>query len=88
MTDRDIPCIPEGYLLGLYARLKTKQVTTRFIDLVLIISKSQITRNWKSAKGPNYKVWLKELEKWAEAEGALLHREAKRGQRKIEFVSE
>ena len=78
-TDRDIGHSPWECVLGMIPRPGTSKVTSRFIDLALIVAKLQITRQWKCRTGPKWGAWTKELLKWARAEGIALHRTMNRG---------
>ena len=68
-----------------FHRPAPKKAVNRFIDPALLIAKQQITRYWKSRKGPSFEVWQSERIKWAKAGSEILQSEAARGLRKPEL---
>ena len=49
-----------------------------------MLAKREIARNWKSKFGPKVISWRGELLRWADCEGAVLMREAKKGRGSVE----
>ncbi|KAJ1115951.1 hypothetical protein NDU88_004171 [Pleurodeles waltl] len=52
------------------------------MDLALALEKRRITKSWKSARGPSFIEWEKDVTKWAGAEGHTLRKEDSNGIRR------
>lgn len=57
------------------ARMK---ITSKFIDLGLILAKREITMYWKSVKGASVVRWRAGFLRWARSEGTLRLQQARR----------
>lgn len=79
---RQLTHMVEICLLGLFPRLKAKQVGSRFVDLALVLARRQIARSWKTTTGPSVIVWEKTVDDWARVEERAIQREEARGIRK------
>mgnify|MGYP002804572179 CR=1 FL=1 len=77
ITLRDNPCTPGHCLLHWFPHTPKNKITSKFLDLALILAAREITRNWKSRLGPQIGTWVRELIKWASCEGVALMRESK-----------
>ena len=86
ITLREIPCTPAYCLLHWFPRSIKYKVTSRFIDLALILAKREITRNWKARTGTTVLLRKREFIRWADCEGAGLMREAKMGRGNIDMA--
>ncbi|KAJ1154890.1 hypothetical protein NDU88_007633 [Pleurodeles waltl] len=70
LSTRDEACI-----LGLFHRGKQYKVTSRFIDLGLLLAKQLITRRWEMPDPSALPSWTQSLLVWSQAESTVLHRE-------------
>ncbi|XP_078502484.1 uncharacterized protein LOC144757098 [Lissotriton helveticus] len=67
-------------LLHWFPHTPKTRVTSKFIDMGLILAKREITRRWKARVGPTGAKWRTEFLKWAEGESTLRYQLARRQQ--------
>ncbi|KAJ1110459.1 hypothetical protein NDU88_007810 [Pleurodeles waltl] len=82
VMDESVELSPAYFLLGLYPLNRIAKVRMRFMDLVLLLAKHQLTRRWKSPHAPSLLSWKDEVLHWSQAESATLRREEYRGLRR------
>lgn len=70
ITDRRLEFDVSTCLLHWFPHTTKTKVTSKFIDLGLLLAKREIT-HWKSQEGPSIRRWKVELVKWAESEGTI-----------------
>ena len=75
ITERAIPCTPLSCLLHDFSHTAKNKTTSKFLDLALVLALREITRNWKSKRGPQCNKWRDEVIKWATCEGKVIRRE-------------
>ncbi|KAJ1135334.1 hypothetical protein NDU88_001774 [Pleurodeles waltl] len=54
---------------------KKLKVTSRFLDLGLVVAKHLITRKWQVPEPPTYEAWAHSISFWASAEYTVLRHE-------------
>ncbi|KAJ1149369.1 hypothetical protein NDU88_002179 [Pleurodeles waltl] len=79
ITGRNLAATPAVALLGNFIRPQSKKMTSKFIDLALILAKREITMRWKDPRGPRVLKWKDTLIKWTEGEGEALRQELAKG---------
>ena len=76
---RNLKMSPGACLLGLLERPSSCKAGNKAIDLALATARKSIAGHWKSSRGPSYKGWTGETEKWYRAEEELILREERMG---------
>lgn len=71
VTDRDLDPTMAYCILHWFPHTVKTKITSKFIDLGLLLAKRLITIRWKDRHAPSTHVWKAELIKWAESEGTL-----------------
>lgn len=71
ITDRDIKPTMAHCILHWFPHTSKNKITSKFIDLGLLLGKRNITTHWKATQGPSLARWKAEFIKWAECEGVV-----------------
>ena len=73
--------------LGIFKQPKQSKLSTKFINLALILALKLITGSWKSKNAPRFRHWNTEFIHWAKAEYTLLFTDESKGLRKYPIAS-
>lgn len=78
VTNRQIDPNMGACMLHWFPHTNKTKVTSKFLDLGLLLAKRELTKNWKSRQGPNVEHWKAELTKWAASESTVRFQLARR----------
>lgn len=78
VTDRDLGLALGPCVLHWFSHTAKTKITSKFLDMGLLLAKREITMHWKARGAPGVARWKKEFVKWVECDGIVRLQLAKR----------